>query len=200
MAKLVKDKEEELYALTTTKGYQAELEQKQLDAFKAYQLQSKKLDEQADVSEAEKEGLEELKMIYEAIKEVKNDIILGDVATRLADARTKNGLAGLATVADDAADKQAELAKKMQEFPGDEPTSLALTASETEMHLIQEELDRMGRSTEISVKETASIRDLADEARVREAYNRIYAESLPIARSGTEMEFEMYFEALAAAF
>ena len=132
--------ENNIYALTTTKGYQAELEQKQLDAFKAYQLQSKKLDEQADVSEAEKEGLEELKMIYEAIKEVKNDIILGDVATRLADARTKNGLAGLATVADDAADKQAELAKKMQEFPGDEPTSLALTASETEMHLIQEEL------------------------------------------------------------
>jgi hypothetical protein len=29
------------------------------------------------------------------------------------------------------------LAKKMQEFPGDEETSFALTAIETEMHLIQ---------------------------------------------------------------
>lgn len=33
-----------------------------------------------------------------------------------------------------------------------------------------------------------------------EAYNRLYAEAMPIARGGDEMEFEMYFAALEAQF
>lgn len=33
-----------------------------------------------------------------------------------------------------------------------------------------------------------------------EAYNKLYAEALPIARKGDEMEFEMYFAALEAKF
>lgn len=93
-----------------------------------------------------------------------------------------------------------ELAKKMQEFPGDEETSLALTAAETEMHLIQAELERLANSDEVSVRETESILDLAQSQREKEAYNRLFAEALPIARGGNEMEFEMYFEALEGQF
>jgi len=88
----------------------------------------------------------------------------------------------------------------MQEFPGDEETSLALTASETEMHMIQEELERLAASDEVSVRETSTILGLAQTAREKEAYNRLYAEALPIARGGDEMEFEMYFAALGTAF
>lgn len=139
-------------------------------------------------------------MIYEATKSVKEEIILGDVATRLAAARALTGLDGLAAAADVAADKQMALAKKMQEFPGDEPTSLELTAAETEMHLVQQELDRLGNATDISVRETDALKDLAQTAREQEAYNRLYAEALPIARGGDEMEFEMYFAALENAF
>jgi hypothetical protein len=92
------------------------------------------------------------------------------------------------------------LAKRLQEFPGDEETSLALKAAETELHLIQEELDRMADSPDVSVRETESIRALAKSTREQEAYNRLYAEALPIARAGNQMEFEMYFEALESQF
>lgn len=40
MSKLVSQKEEELYALTAVNGYQTELEQRQLTAFKAYSNES----------------------------------------------------------------------------------------------------------------------------------------------------------------
>jgi hypothetical protein len=139
-------------------------------------------------------------MVYEATRTAKREIILGDVAARLANAKVESGLLGLENVAHDAADRQQELAKKMQEFPGDEETELALTAAETEMHMIQEELDRLGNSDEVSLRETESILELAQAARANEAYNRLYAEALPIARGGNEMEFETYFAALEAQF
>jgi hypothetical protein len=200
LANLEQQKADELGALTSVKGYQAQLEQKQNEAFRAYQKEASRLEDQATVTEAEKSELERLQMIYEATKAAKQKIILGDVSARLGDAKKNSGLGGLSTVASDAADRQQALAKKMQEFPGDEETSLALTAAETEMHLIQQELDRMASSGEVSVRETESIKELAQTAREQEAYNRLYAEALPIARGGNELEFEMYFAALEAQF
>jgi len=88
----------------------------------------------------------------------------------------------------------------MQEFPGDEETELKLTAAETSMHSIQKELERLANSDEVSVRETESILDLAQTAKAKEAYNRLFAEVLPIARGGNQMEFDMYFEALNAQF
>lgn len=92
------------------------------------------------------------------------------------------------------------MAKKIQEFPGDEETELKLTAAETSMHSIQKELERLANSDEVSVRETESILDLAHTAKSMESYNRLYAEVLPIARGGNEMEFDMYFEAITAQF
>jgi len=153
-----------------------------------------------EVTQADRDSLEELQMQYEATRKVKTDIILGEVAGRLAQARSSSGLAGLADVADEAADRQMALSKKMQEFPGDEETQLALTAAETELDLINQELERLAGSDEVSVRETDGIRALAQTAREDESYNRLYAEALPIARGGDEMEFEMYFAALEAQF
>ena len=166
----------------------------------AYQAESQRLEDQATITDAERAYLEELQMQYEATKKVKEDLILAEVAGRLAAAKQENGLDGLAEVADAAADVQLALMKKIQEFPGDEETSLALTAAETDVHLIQAELERLATSDEVSVRETESILDLAQSAKEKEAYNRLYAEALPIARGGDEMEFEMYFAALEAQF
>jgi len=165
-----------------------------------YQAEAQRLEDQATVTEDEKKGLEELQLIYEAVKRVKKEIVLEDVAGRLASAKQATGLDGLAGVAEEAADRQQATAKKMQEFPGDEETSLALTAAETEMHLLYEELERLANSEEVSVRETESILALAQTAREKEAYNRLYAEALPIARGGDAMELEMYFEALETQF
>jgi hypothetical protein len=92
------------------------------------------------------------------------------------------------------------LAKKAQEFPGDLETELQLTAAETTMGLIQEELEALSVSDEVSVRETESIHLIAKAAKENEAYNRVYAEALPIARGGNDMEFDMYFEALDSQF
>jgi len=118
----------------------------------------------------------------------------------LAAAKSANGLPGLAEVSHEAAIWQMRLQKKVQEFPGDEECALALVAAETEVHVVQEELERLATSDDVSVRETESILALATTAREREAYNRLYAEALPIARGGDEMEFEMYFAALEAQF
>ena len=142
----------------------------------------------------------ELQMQYEAVKNVKEGIVLSEIAERLTQAKTRSGLNGLSEVADLASEKQMALAKKMQEFAGDEETSLTLKAAETEMRLIQEELYRLAASPDVSVRETDSIKLLAKGAREQEAYNRLYAEALPIARGGDQMELDMYFEALEAQF
>ena len=122
----------------------------------------------------------ELQMQYEAVKNVKEGIVLSEIAERLTQAKTRSGLNGLSEVADLASEKQMALAKKMQEFAGDEETSLTLKAAETEMRLIQEELYRLAASPDVSVRETDSIKLLAKGAREQEAYNRLYAEALPI--------------------
>jgi len=104
-------------------------------------------------------------MQYEAVKNVKEGIVLSEIAERLTQAKTRSGLNGLSEVADLASEKQMALAKKMQEFAGDEETSLTLKAAETEMRLIQEELYRLAASPDVSVRETDSIKLLAKGAR-----------------------------------
>jgi hypothetical protein len=139
-------------------------------------------------------------LIYEATKKVKEDLVQEEVSAQLAEAKAVNGLDGLQEHADTAADLQFALAKKVQEFPGDEETELKLTAAETSIHAIQHELERLANSDEVSVRETESILALAESAKEKESYNRLYAAVLPIVRGGNQMEFEMYFEALASQF
>lgn len=141
-----------------------------------------------------------MQMKYEAIRTVKEDIITSEIAERLTTAKQRSGLNGLSGVTALSSEVQIALAKKMQEFPGDEETSLELKAAETEMRLIQEELERLADSPDVSVRETESIRTLANQAREQEAYNRLFAEALPIARGGDQMELDMYFEALETQF
>jgi hypothetical protein len=76
------------------------------------------------------------------------------------------------------------LAKKAEEFPKDESTANDLGAAETNILLLRDELLRMAQSDEVSVREAEGITEVAASARKVEAYNRLYAEALPIARSG----------------
>jgi len=58
----------------------------------------------------------------------------------------------------------------------------------------------MSQSTEVSVREAGGIESIAESARLKEAYNRLYAQSLPIARSGDTDTLELYFRAIKSAF
>jgi hypothetical protein len=94
----------------------------------------------------------------------------------------------------DAASKsQLNLAKKAEEFPNDKTTTNALGAAETRIRLMRDELLVMATSTEVSVREAQAITGLATSARNKEAYNRLYAKTLPIARSGNTAKFNLYF-------
>jgi hypothetical protein len=181
-------------------GSVADLEAAQLSAFEALQAEQERLAGQEVVSDAEKQALEELQRAYEATKTAKGDIVRERLAARLNQARAADGLDGLTGVIDAASARQLALAKKAQEFSRDEPTALALTAAETEILMLREELLVLAGSPEVSVREAASITELANSARSREAYNRLYAEALPLARGGDELSLEMYFQALEEQF
>jgi hypothetical protein len=88
------------------------------------------------------------------------------------------------------------LAKKAEEFPSDVDTANDLGAAETTILLLRDELLVMARSTEVSVREAEGITAVAVSARTAEAYNRLYAEALPIARGGDAESLAIYFEAL----
>jgi len=88
------------------------------------------------------------------------------------------------------------LAKKAEEFPKDESTANDLGAAETNILLLRDELLRMAQSDEVSVREAEGITEVAASARKVEAYNRLYAEALPIARSGDQTNLDIYFSAI----
>jgi hypothetical protein len=58
----------------------------------------------------------------------------------------------------------------------------------------------MTNSNEISVREAAGITDIAEQARQQEAYNRLYAQSLPLAREQDDSTLELYFGAIKQTF
>jgi len=142
-ARIEKEKEAELAAVAAEEGGTAALELAQQEAFLAYQTEAARLEALDTVTDEEKAYLEELQMTYEATREVKENILLAEVAGTLAQAQERAGLDGLEEVIDEAAAKLMALAKKFQEFPGDEETSLGLISAESDMHLIQEELENM---------------------------------------------------------
>lgn len=92
------------------------------------------------------------------------------------------------------------MAKKAQEFPADVPTALALTAAETEIRTLGKELGVLAGAPDVSLREGEGIKALADSASSREAYNRLFAEALPLARAGDELSLKMYFQALEEQF
>jgi hypothetical protein len=54
----------------------------------------------------------------------------------------------------------------------------------------------MSQSTEISVREADGIFDISDEARIAEAYSRLYAQALPLAREGDQSTLDRFFGAI----
>jgi hypothetical protein len=122
----------------------------------------------------------------------------------LAQAKQADGLAGLGAVVDEAAARQLGLAKKAQQFPDDEATSLALGAAETGIHQVSEALVLLAGAAGVSMRETGAIKDLAKSAQARESYNRVFAEALPLAReaqaSGDDMPLDMFFSAVKSQF
>jgi hypothetical protein len=71
-----------------------------------------------------------------------------------------------------------------------------LGAAETNIRLLADELLAMSGSSEVSVREAEGIAETAGDARNVEAYNRLYAETLPLARAGDTDTLAIYFEAL----
>jgi hypothetical protein len=199
-ARIEKEKEGELNTIAKQADGKKALEQKQLEAFKAFQAEARAQEDIAEPTAAQKKKLEDLQMQYEATKKVKEQIVIKEVAAAIRKKKQENGLEGIAEVTAAAAEKQAELAKKLQEFPDDEDTALLLKAAETEMQLIEQSLKDLAASDEVSVRETEKIRALEKAAKEKEAYNRLYAEALPIARGGDEMELDTYFAALESGF
>jgi hypothetical protein len=173
-----------------------ELEAAQLEAFEAYQAKATELSEKDAPSDEDKEELEALRRAYEATKTAKANIVRDGLTKQLWDARAANGLDGLRAAIRDASDEQLALAKKSEEFPGDVETANLLGAAETNILLLRDELLVMSRSTEVSVREAEGITEIAEEARAAEAYNRLYAEALPIARGGDQDALDIYFGAV----
>lgn len=58
----------------------------------------------------------------------------------------------------------------------------------------------MSQSKDVSVREAGGIEDIAEAARIEEAKNRLYAQSLPIARAGDSDILDLYFGAIKSAF
>lgn len=81
---------------------------------------------------------------------------------------------------------QLNLAKKLNEFPDNDEIFEEYAAAETQMLLLEESLKEMSLSTEVSTREAAVIETISKDAYFAEAYNRIYAEALPIVRAGVE--------------
>lgn len=92
------------------------------------------------------------------------------------------------------------MAKIAEEFPKDEQIANDLGAAETQILLLRDELLVMAQSNEVSVRESDGITEIAQSARLKEAYNRLYAQSLPIARSGDEATLDLYFGAIKSNF
>lgn len=106
------------------------------------------------------------------------------LSKRLWDAKDKNGIDGLLDVVNEEGKKQLFFAKKNQEFQSDKTTQNDLGAAETMMKLVREELVLMSKSTELSKMEADAIIQVGKDAREREAYNRIYAVVIAMARAG----------------
>ena len=173
-----------------------ELEQAQLGAFEDYQAKAAELAAKDAPSDSDKEELERLRRAYEATKTAKANIVREGLQKKLYDARAANGLDGLRAIISDAATSQLALAKKSQEFPGDVIIANELGAAETNILLLRDELLVMAQSSEVSVREGEGITEIARTAREIEAYNRLFAETLPIARNGESETLAIYFEAL----
>jgi hypothetical protein len=58
----------------------------------------------------------------------------------------------------------------------------------------------MANSTEVSVREADGIVNIARVAENEESYNRLYAQALPIARTGDEDTLQLFFDAIRAEF
>jgi hypothetical protein len=58
----------------------------------------------------------------------------------------------------------------------------------------------MAQSTEVSVREAEGIADIAENARNAEAYNRLYAQTLPIARAGDKDQLKLVWSAIKETF
>jgi len=175
-----------------------ELEAAQLEAFEAYQAKALELDALDAPSDEDKLELEELRRQYEATKTAKANIVREGLSKELWEARDANGLEGLRSIIREASWAQLGLAKIAEEFPRDVETANLLGAAETNMLLLRDELIVMAQSTEVSVREAEGISEIAESARNEEAYNRIYAQALPIARAGDYSTLDIFFSAIKA--
>jgi len=173
-----------------------ELEAAQLDAFEAYQAKAEELAAKDAPSDSDKEELEELRRAYEATKTAKANIVRDGLLQQLWDAKNQDGLDGLRAVVSAASANQLSLAKKSQEFPDDITYANDLGAAEDSLKLTRDALLEMANSIDVSVRESDGIKDIANSAQAAEAYNRLFAEALPIARSGDTDILDIFFEAI----
>lgn len=65
---------------------------------------------------------------------------------------------------------------------------------------MRDELLVIAQDTEVSVRESDGIIGIAEIAKNEESYNRLYAQALPIARTGDDNNLKLYFEAIKSEF
>jgi len=173
------------------------LEEKQAKAWTTFQAAAKELEALPPVSTtakdnaarrkaitAKKAQVEELQLQYEATKKIKEDKVLGEIDAKIKKARNTGGLTELKALSVAAGVKARGLANKAREFPTSKKVGNALLAAKTEVELIEKSLGNLAKSDDVSVRESAKIAELEKAATEQEAYNRLYAEALPIARGG----------------
>lgn len=152
-SRIKKQKMEEMKELVQGSGGKQALEKEQLKAFKLFKAKSKELEDRTDLSKAEKDELELLQQEYEAVKEVKEEIIKEEVKADIDKVKAADGIAGLQEFADETAVELNALMKKMEEFPDDEDVMLHFKEIETKMDLIKQTFDDLATSDDTSVEE-----------------------------------------------
>lgn len=199
----IKDKKKkEMEQMMESKGPEAkkELERKQLEAFKEMKELADKLEGKETISKEEAKQLEELQQTYEAIKAVKEELIIGEVKDMISAKREEGGIEGLQDLASDTALDINALTNKLKEFPDDEDVLLELKEAETQMTLIKQTFEELANESGLSETDAKALSELDNFANEQEMYNTLYEEALPIARAGDDMELDMYFQTIEKNF
>lgn len=130
----------------------------------AYKAEAKKLENKTSLTKGESDRLEQLQMEYEAVRKVKEEIVIKEVKAEVDAVKEEGGVKALDALSKKTAAEVQQLQKKLQEFPDDEKTLLEFKAKETKMKLVQQTFDDLTKGDEISVREKEQLDEIQRDA------------------------------------
>jgi hypothetical protein len=151
-------------AETVKEGGKEALEKKEIEAMAKYKAEAKKLEDKTSLTRAEQDKLEQLQMEYEAVRKVKEEIVIKEVKAEVDAVKEEGGVKALDALSKKTAAEVQQLQKKLQEFPDDEKTLLEFKAKETKMKLVQQTFDDLTKGDEISVREKEQLDEIQRDA------------------------------------